>query len=102
MTATAGPAAPATTYHVVTVVWGSALIELLLDVCVPNQLSPGNLPALPPGSRYRIFTGPADYAALVSSPRLEAVRRIMPVDVVQVDLAELDPKANPKIGRAHV
>lgn len=86
---------PATTYHVVTAVWGSAFIELFLDVCIPNQLSPGNLRALPAGSRYRIFTGRADYASLAASPRLDAVRRILPVDVVEVDLTELDPQANP-------
>lgn len=85
----------ATTYHVVTAVWGQEFIKLFLDVCVQNQLSHGNLPALPPGSRYRIFTGSADQAALVASPKLDEVRRILPVDVVEVDLTELDPQANP-------
>ena len=88
-------ATPATTYDVVTAVWGSEFIRLFLDVCVPNQLSPQNLAALPAGSRYRIFTGRADRAALASSPRLDQVRRILPVDVVEVDLTELDPQANP-------
>ncbi|SVE27357.1 uncharacterized protein METZ01_LOCUS480211, partial [marine metagenome] len=44
----------------VTAVWGAEFIELFLDVCIPNQLSPANLPALPPGSRYRVFTTSAD------------------------------------------
>lgn len=90
-----GGSSPATTYHVVTAVWGSAFIELFLDVCIPNQLSPGNLQALPAGSRYRIFTGHADYASLAASPQLDAVRRLLPVDVVEADLTELDPQANP-------
>ena len=85
----------AAAYHVVTAVWGQEFIELFLDVCVPNQLSPGNLPALPSGSRYRIFTGCEDHATLAASPKLDAVRRVLPVDVVEVDLTELDPKANP-------
>jgi hypothetical protein len=80
---------------VVTAVWGAEFIELFLDVCVPNQLSQGNLPALPPGSRYRIFTGSADHAMLAASPKLDDLRRVLPVDIVEVDLTELDPQANP-------
>ena len=53
-------AAPATTYDVVTAVWGTEFIDLFLDVCIPNQLSSRNLPALPAGSRYRVFTKSAD------------------------------------------
>lgn len=87
--------APARTYHVVTAVWGAKFMELFLDVCVPNQLSQGNLPSLPPGSRYRIFTGSEDHAALAASPRLDDVRRVLPVDIIEVDLTELDPQANP-------
>lgn len=86
---------PARTYHAVTAVWGAEFIELFLDVCVPNQLSRGNLPALPPGSRYRIFTGSADHATLAASPKLDELRRVLPVDIVEVDLTELDPQANP-------
>ena len=85
----------AAAYHVVTAVWGQEFIELFLDVCVPNQLSHGNLPALPSGSRYRIFTGCEDHATLAASPKLDAVRRVLPVDVVEVDLTELDPQATP-------
>ena len=85
----------ATAYHVVTAVWGREFIEMFLDVCVPNQLSEGNLAALPPGSRYRIFTGSADHAQLATTSRLDEVRRVLPVDVVEVDLAELDPQPNP-------
>lgn len=90
-----GGAPRATCYHVVTAVWGSEYIKLFLDVCVPNQLSVDNLNALPQGSRYRIFTGRADYAALAASPELDDVRRILPVEIVEVDLTELDPQANP-------
>ena len=85
----------ATAYHAVTAVWGREFIELFLDVCVPNQLSEGNLTALPPGSRYRVFTGSADHAALATTSRLNEVRRVLPVDVVEVDLAALDPQPNP-------
>jgi hypothetical protein len=48
---------PSTIFHAVTHVWGREYLDLFLGVCVPNQLSPGNIPALPSGSRYRILTG---------------------------------------------
>ena len=81
---------PATTFDVVTAVWGAEFIELYLELCVANQLSLGNLPALPQGSRYRIFTVAEDVARLDGHPRLDAIRQLMPVDVVAVDMSEAD------------
>ena len=85
----------ASAYDVITAVWGSAFIDLFLDFSVPNQASPANLPTLPPGSRYRIFTAGEDAARLSAAPRLDTVRRIMPVDIVTVDLTEADRHAMP-------
>lgn len=89
-------APPATRYDVVTAVWGAEFINLYLDLCLANQLSPGNLPALPEGSQYRIFTTKADVSALESNPRLDAVRRILPVDIVEVDMTEADRSTRPR------
>lgn len=36
----------ARSFDVITVVWGLEFRQLFLDVCVPNQLAPGNLGAL--------------------------------------------------------
>ena len=69
-------------FHVVTVVWGLPYVELFLDVTVPNQLTPGNLGALPAGSRYRVFTSPEDADRLAASPMLARVSEMMPVDLV--------------------
>lgn len=69
-----------TPFHVVTVVWGLEFRQLFLDVCVPNQLVPGNLGALPPGSRYRVFTVEDDVNALDAG--LSGIRSRMPVDVI--------------------
>ena len=82
--------APATRYDVVTAVWGEEFVTLFLDFCIPNQLSPGNLAALPPGSRYRIFTTATDARRLKGSSRLDEVRQILPVDIVELDLTEAD------------
>ena len=75
-------ATPPRPFHAVTVVWGRAYIELFLDVAVPNQLTPGNLGALPAGSRYRVFTAQEDVEALAASPLLGRVKALMPVDLV--------------------
>ena len=85
----------ATSYDVVTAVWGAAFIDLFLDLCIPNQLSPANLPALPSGSRYRIFTPPEDAPGLAVDPRLDDLRRLLPVDVVEVDMTEADRQVKP-------
>jgi len=85
----------ATSYDVVTAVWGAAFIDLFLDLCIPNQLSPANLPALPSGSRYRIFTPPEDAPGLAVDPRLDDLRRLLPVDVVEVDMTEVDRQVKP-------
>ena len=43
-------------FHAITHVWGREYLDLFLNLCLPNQLAPGNVPALPLGSRYRILT----------------------------------------------
>jgi hypothetical protein len=72
----------ATTFDVVTVVWGARYLQLFLDVCVPNQLTAGNIDALPSGSRYRVFTSPDDVGLLEASRVMCDVSSLMPVDVV--------------------
>ena len=64
-------------FDVVTVVWGEQFRTLFLDVCVPNQLTAGNLGALPAGSRYRVFTSPEDVPLLEASPVLRQVRDLL-------------------------
>ena len=77
-------APPASVIHVCIAVWGKEFIELLLDVTVPNQLTPGNLGALPPGCRYRLFTRAEDVAVLEGSAVIRRARETLPVDVVAV------------------
>lgn len=69
-------------FHVVTVVWGAEYRQLFVDVCVPNQLTPGNLGALPGGSRYRVFTSVDDAEFLRSSSAVRQANDMMPVDIV--------------------
>ena len=85
----------ATTYHVVTAVWGTEFIDLYLKVCVPNQLTKGNLESLPPGSRYRILTREADVERLQASAGVGQLRRLMPVDVVAVGSDRFETPGKP-------
>ena len=71
-----------TPFHVTTVVWGREFCELFLDVCVPNQMTAGNLGALPAGSRYRVFTSAEDRKFLQSSSALRAIGDRIPVDII--------------------
>ncbi len=72
----------ANAFDVVIAVWGSTFTRVFLDVCVPNQLTPGNIGALPVGSRYRVFTSREDVSALEASPALQRVNETIPVDIV--------------------
>ena len=75
----------AKTFHVISVVWGREYLELFLNTCLPTQLGEGNVPALPPGSRYRILTRAADVDEIQRHVTVQALARIIPVDVVAVE-----------------
>ena len=87
---------PSSVFHAVTHVWGREYLDLFLDVCIPNQLAAGNVPALPLGSRYRILTRSTHVAELESHPRMHALRAAIPVDIVIVD--ELDRRGGAATG----
>ena len=72
-------------FHAVTHVWGRPYLDVFLNVCIPNQLGPGNVPALPPGSRYRILTRSSDVAEIDAHPMVQALRDVIAVDIVVVE-----------------
>lgn len=74
-----------TVFHAVTHVWGREYLDVFLNVCIPNQLAPGNVPALPPGSRYRILTRSIHVEELDAHPMVHALRTVIPVDIIVVD-----------------
>lgn len=71
-------------FHAITHVWGRAYLDLFLNICIPNQLAQGNVPALPSGSRYRILTRSDHVDELTTHPMVEALRQLIPVDIVAV------------------
>lgn len=72
-------------FHVIMAVWGDEFIDLFLTTAIPNQLSAGNLGALPEGSRYRIFTSAEDRARLERADAVRALESVLPVDIVEMD-----------------
>lgn len=85
---------PSAVFHAVTHVWGRGYLDLFLNVCIPNQLAAGNIPALPPGSRYRILTRSTHVDELNAHPMVGALREQIPVDVVVVEALDRGADAN--------
>lgn len=68
-------------YHFVTPVWGGAYTKLYVDVVIPAQLAPGNLPCFRdvPNCRYVIYTRPDDAAAIRESAAFKMLDECVPV-----------------------
>ena len=75
---------PSAIFHAITHVWGRDYLDIFLNVCIPNQLGPGNVGALPAGSRYRILTRAEHVPELDAHPMVRALRDVIPVDVIAV------------------
>lgn len=80
----------------VTAVWGKWHLDMHFNVNLPTLLAPGNLPALAARCKttYLIFTRKADFERINSAAEIEALRRIMTVEIRWLDEADLqDPIA---------
>jgi SAM-dependent methyltransferase len=68
-------------YHFVTPVWGEAYTKLYVDVAIPAQLSPGNLPCFRnvPNCRYIVYTRPDDAALIRESAVFSKLNECIPV-----------------------
>jgi len=61
-------------FHLINVVWGEAYTKLLLDVCLPTQLAPGNIAALEHSrSVYKIYTTAKDAETITKHPIYSAL-----------------------------
>ena len=77
-------------FHAITHVWGREHLDLFLNLCLPNQLAPGNVPALPLGSRYRILTRSIHVEELDAHSMVHILREQIPVDLVVVEALDRD------------
>ncbi|AMV25615.1 hypothetical protein VT84_14555 [Gemmata sp. SH-PL17] len=76
-----------THFHFITVVWGAQYVETFLKTVVPNNLSPGNLPALRTRDRsvYVIATAPPDADRIRASAEYKRLSACMRTEVVAFD-----------------
>jgi hypothetical protein len=73
-------------YHFIVPVWGTAYVELFVQYCLPSQLSPGNVPALPPGmTNYHILTHAQDVAAIRSATIVKRLSEYCNVIIEEFD-----------------
>jgi len=74
-------------YRFVTVVWGDAYVEMLINMAIPNQLSPGNLPGMPnlESSNYVIYTVPKDAQTIRRSESFSRLSKLISVEFVNID-----------------
>lgn len=76
-----------------TAVWGTWHTNILLDVCLPSLLSPGNLPAFAKmvDAHYVIRTAKDDVTRIATAPVVRALRKHLPVSVEvasQIDVSD--------------
>jgi hypothetical protein len=82
---------PSAVFHAITHVWGREYLDVFLNRCIPNQLAPGNVPALPAGSRYRILTSSVHVDEVQAHPMVQALQRVIAVDIVAVEALDRKP-----------
>lgn len=70
-----------------TIAWGDTYVDLLLNVSLPTQLSPRNLPAVPvgPGSSFRIYTTDEYLDRIQNSPALQRIAALMPTRLTRIE-----------------
>ena len=75
-------------FHIIQAVWGEAYIDLLLNVALPSQLAPGNLPVFRNSDHqviYKIYTTTNAAQSIGRNPVFLQLCAIMPTEFVCVD-----------------
>lgn len=72
--------------HIIVVLWGKPYVDLFLDLSLPSQLAPGNIPALQclPGVKYKIYTTHADEEVIRAHPSFHRLSQLVPVQIKSV------------------
>ncbi|HEB71903.1 MAG TPA: hypothetical protein ENI77_04715 [Nitrospirae bacterium] len=72
--------------HLISAVWGDQYTDLFLNVCLPNQLTPGNLRAFgETDAVYKIYTSSKDAETILDNRFYKEVESLMPTQVVALD-----------------
>jgi hypothetical protein len=79
--------------YFITPVWGRAYVDTYLDLVLPSQLAPNNIPAIPhtSKSRYIICTTRDDAETIKGSRYFRLLEDILPVDLLIVDASIASP-----------
>lgn len=80
-------------YYFLTAVWGESYTRLFLDIALPAQLAPGNLPAFQDNtaSRYVIFTTEKDAETIRSAPVFKPLSKAINVHIEIIERARHQP-----------
>jgi hypothetical protein len=79
-------------FHLINIVWGQEYTDLLLNISLPSQLAPGNLPAFREKGKtaiYKIYTTDADAEVIKKSPVFAELSAIMPTEIILIDNFDL-------------
>jgi hypothetical protein len=79
--------------YFITPVWGRVYVRTYLDIVLPSQLAPNNIPAIPDNSqsRYIICTTRDDAKTIKDSRYFRQLEDILPVDLLTVDASIASP-----------
>ncbi|MEO0035167.1 MAG: hypothetical protein RLZZ501_1190, partial [Pseudomonadota bacterium] len=86
---------------IINVVYGETFTNFFVEVSLPSQLSPGNIPALREAahSAYNIYTTKADAPVIRAARSFQALERLMPVNLVELSMEEIrDPAYRERMG----
>jgi hypothetical protein len=86
--------------HFVVPAWGTTYVQTFIDLCLPAQMAPGNIPALRgrEGDRYTIYTTRSDHERIARAPAFKALERWIEVKIefLDTDLMALNDLAAEK------
>ncbi len=74
-------------FHLTNVTWGAEHTRLYLDISLPSQLSPDNIPALAdrPGTVYKLYTTIEDGAVIQKSPVFQQLLKLVTTEIIYID-----------------
>jgi hypothetical protein len=83
--------------HIIMAVWGLDYLDMFLNVSLPSQLSPGNLPALEQmdGIQYNIFTTEEDAAIIRRHPAFSRLASMVKTEIIFFNRIAGDDKFAP-------
>jgi len=77
-------------FHFVTVLWGEEYTKVFLEVCLPNQLTEGNLYAFHDGpeAEYKVYTTAKDAKRIRQNKLFREIEQIMPTQIIEIGGAD--------------